>query len=268
MHIFCMMLIPISLYISAGVFYPNWIQNVTPHNIFGDILLMNSINVGFSLATNQPSWSISVELYAGTLTAFICCKSRIMPYLLAIFSVIIAFCFSIPPVGQGKAHVLLLNSGIVRCLFSMSLGIISYSVMKYFLPSIIKNILMVRLIALIGFGVILITSFSVTLTPLTYFLITFISAASISINAVIGVRCLNFLDSRYFLMLGKRSFSIYLLHTPVLYLFLRCKSENQILNSILAFLLIMLTIFLSKYTTKYIEHPFISFYHQKVHQRR
>src|SRR5476651_2583009 len=76
MHLLGVILVPLCLYISGGIFYPDWIGNVTVFNLVGDALLMNYINVGFTLVSNQPSWSISIEFFFGVWIAFLSCKIR------------------------------------------------------------------------------------------------------------------------------------------------------------------------------------------------
>lgn len=47
------------------------------------------------------------------------------------------------------------------------------------------------------------------------------------------------------------------MHTPVLYLFISLKGQNNFINSFIAISAIILTVVVSGYTYRFIEQPFI-----------
>ncbi|CAI1755457.1 acyltransferase family protein [Serratia proteamaculans] len=257
LHLATMVMVPLALIISCGVAYPDWIGKSTPINIFGDSILMNAIGVGFDFSSNQPSWSISVELYIGTLLVYLSCLTLVIPLLFSILALSLFYIYGIMPFEGDQYHAFLVNGGIVRCLFSMSLGILSYK-----LVTINKNLLSQHrkasfIFSIVGIFCMVLTILFFNLTPINYMILIIIISVSISILGTMHFPSLAFLDSGLFSTLGKRSFSIYLLHTPLIYLLLFLKSNNNILNSMSATIIILLTIHLSKFTLKYIENPFV-----------
>ncbi|MBU9821896.1 acyltransferase [Rahnella sp. BCC 1045] len=262
MHLVANILIPISLFISSGVFYPDWIGNVTFANIIGDNLLLNSMNVGFDFSSNQPSWSISIELYIGTLLAFTCCKYKFAPILFAFLSIALAIFFKIHPKDINENKDILVNGGIVRCLFSMSSGVFVYSIIRKNLNIFQRHPITTGLIGIGGFWFMVATIYNINLSMTEYYFVVLITSIAVSLVGLIGFNSLKFLDSGFFSMLGRRSFSIYLLHTPILYLLLGLKTVNNTYNVAVAIAAIILTVIVSGYTSKYIENPFIKVSHK------
>ncbi|WP_129990605.1 acyltransferase [Rahnella sp. CFA14(1/10)] len=256
MHILGIILIPISLYVSVGVAYPDWIGDVSFKNMLGDTLLMNSIAVGFNLSSNQPSWSISIEFYIGTLLAFMSCKNKLAPYLIALTSIFLASYFSIKPHDIDQPVSFLVNGGIVRCLFSMSLGVISYKIVLKYHDFFTKSTILTSILGVGGFLLMCAVIKEGNFSMHVYFLMVALLSLSISLIGSVGFKWLSFLDNSFFVMLGKRSFSIYLMHTPLLFIFLNFKGSDNFMNSLLAISIILLTVFISGYTYKYIEKPF------------
>lgn len=256
MHLFGILMVPLAFMISIGHPYPDWVGNVTPMNLFGDLMMMNAINVGFDLSSNQPSWSISVEFYIGTLIAFFCCKNKFMALFIAIATVITFYLVTMSDPALDQRSIFLLNSGIVRCLYCMSVGICGYALVMRMMAFLNRLPIFTGLVGIGGFLVMCFIVIDGHMPMHIYFPVVAILAFSISMMGCLGFKALSFLDSKFFVMLGKRSFSIYLMHTPILYLFISLKGESNLINSIIAVTAIALTVVVSGYSYRFIEQPF------------
>ncbi|MGP0901833.1 acyltransferase family protein [Serratia sp. CY80841] len=257
LHLFTILLVPLCLFISIGTPYPEWLGKSTIQNIFGDSLLMNAIGIGFDFSSNQPSWSISVEMYIGTILIYVSCLTMAMPILFVFISATLFFIFNIAPPEGPQYHAFLVNGGIVRCLFSMSIGIMAYKLTVANLDFLKSHKKLSICISSFGFAAIVLIVIFINLSVTEYIIATPLIALTISTIGLMDLPEFKFLDSKILSILGQRSFSIYLMHTPVIYLFLFLKSSNNLLNSFMAILSILITISVSKYTLKYIEKPFI-----------
>jgi|GEM_PF-1832022 len=255
MHIFGILMVPIALMISIGQPYPEWIGDVTAKNLFGDALMMNAINVGFNLSSNQPSWSISIEFYIGTLVAFFCCRNKLLALFLPFLTIAAFYTATINTHNLDQMNIFLFNGGIVRCIYCMSIGILSYSLIMRFRSYLSDRSSFPKIFSLLGFILMCGMVIHVRIPMYIYFALIAIVSVAIAMIACIGFRFLSFLDSRFFVMLGKRSFSIYLMHTPLIYLFIKLKVENNYLNSLLAVGVIVLSVIVAGFTFKYIEKP-------------
>lgn len=265
MHIFCMALVPLIFFISSSNAYPEWLGESTPLNILGDSLLLNTLSIGFDFVSNQPSWSISIELYIGTFLAFYSCKYRCAPLIIALVAVMLAYHFGIKPKEINKTHAFLVNGGIIRCLYSMSAGVIAYRIVRRYKSFFEHYNATSNLIGIMGVIIMFLTIHNIRLSSASYFTLVSALSLAIAIIGVIGCKSLSFFDSKLFTFLGVRSFSIYLLHTPMLYAFLGLHSDNNMTNSILAVSIILLTVSASSLTYRYIEKPFIRRSH-KINQ--
>ncbi|HCL59933.1 MAG TPA: hypothetical protein DHW80_09190, partial [Acinetobacter sp.] len=257
MHLFGILMVPLAFMISIGQPYPDWVGNVSPINLLGDVLMMNAINVGFDLSSNQPSWSISVEFYIGTLIAFACCKNKLMALALAIATVIVYYLVTMNNPALDQRSIFLFNSGIVRCLYCMSVGICGYTIVMSMRDFLNSSPVFSGFVGVGGFLVMCYIVVNGHMPMHIYFAVVAMLAVSISMIGCLGFNSLSLLDSKFFVMLGKRSFSIYLMHTPVLYLFISLKGQNNFINSFIAISAIILTVVVSGYTYRFIEQPFI-----------
>lgn len=256
MHIFTTLLVPVFFTLSINAIYPEWIGNVTPLNLFGDLTLLSSLGLGFHLLTNGPSWSISVELFVGTLITFLCCRYKKAPLALIIYAILLSLCVNFDVTGINLPNIPLMTSGIIRCIFCMGAGILCYQwVHKY--PLIFSR--MSLLISVSGLILIFITIVFLKLSVAEYFILSFFFALSINLLTKESLSALRILDAGLFKWLGQRSFSIYLLHTPVIFLMIRMQNNDIHHNIILSLACLGITMMLSEFSFNYIEKPFIRF---------
>ncbi|WP_210501966.1 acyltransferase family protein [Pantoea ananatis] len=260
LHLITIISVPIILKFSTGEFLPTWIGRTDFSNILGDLSLLNAMSVGFDLSLNQPSWSISVEFYLGSLLVILFCKKRYMTYITTALGITLAIALKINPIDIREPYILLANGGIIRCLYSMSVGVISYELFFTKRKSIAGNSL-IKAIGLLGVVSLFFTITFAKLNTSSYLFITPLIALSIVCITISDSNAFSFLDKKILRILGKRSYSIYLLHTPIVYMALFFRSDSQHGNLFLSTLCIIITVFLSKYSEKYVEQPFIKYSH-------
>ncbi|WP_338574408.1 acyltransferase [Erwinia billingiae] len=256
MHIFTSLLVPAFFTMSISAFYPEWIGNVTPFNLFGDFTLLSSLGLGFHLLTNGPSWSISVELFVGTIITFLCCRYNKAPIVFISIALILSLIVKFDVTGINLPNIPLMTSGIIRCVFCMSAGILCY---QWVLNSSHQFSKYSSLISFSGTTLIIITIFFLKLPLFEYFAISFFSALSVNLFTKETLPALKILDVGVFKWLGQRSFSIYLLHTPVIFLMIRMQNNDMSHNIYLAISSLGITLMLSEFSFNYIEKPFIKF---------
>lgn len=253
LHVVTMVLVPVCLFISTGHFYPDWIGNVNIPNLLGDFFLLSYLSIGFTLVTNQPSWSISIELYIGSLILLSAVKYRFMAPVFALVAVGIAFIFKPTPIHQAP----FINYDIVRCLYSMSWGIMSYQFVSCLKRSLDEGSIIFKSIAILGLVFLSVLIFSKKLYGVKYFVVIPFLSIFLSVLSLNAIRTTSFLDNKFFQWLGCRSYSVYLLHTPVIYLLISLRSQIVTTNIILVFASVIITLSISGFFYKKIEMPFI-----------
>jgi len=255
LHIVAVMLVPLALYASTGSFFPEWLGSVTPFNIIGDLTLTNSLGIGFIPKTNVPSWSISVELFAGTFIILLSFLHRIMPWITAIAAVGLCLAIGVNVKGASQAAYPLLSDGVIRCLLCVSLGICAYQVTMWRAEWLKANHALVSAFIFCVFMLTLIILFGMNITLPAYLVITPVVALAIAALPHVECDARKFLESDKLAFLGKISFSLYLMHTPVVYSMLWLKGSSLDSNIIFATLAVVIAAGISVLTLKYIELP-------------
>jgi peptidoglycan/LPS O-acetylase OafA/YrhL len=259
LHIIAVILIPISLYISNGVFFPEWVGQITPTNLIGDLTLTNSLGIGFIPKTNIPSWSISVEMFAGTTVLLLSCTKRYIPWLLLIAGAVLSLYLQMDVKGASQAKIPLLSDGVLRCIYCMSAGICAYITVMKFRGFIKKYESFFIWFVSVSLMFMMIVLFGLNLIPSIYLPLTFIVAFAIATLPLLNFDITKFLESKTLVYLGNTSFSVYIMHTPVIYLMLGFKSQNLYENVFFATLAVGITVYISKLTLKYIELPLYNY---------
>lgn len=255
LHIIAVVLVPMALFISTGNFFPEWLGPVTPWNVVGDLTLTNSLGIGFIPKTNVPSWSISVELFAGTVIILLSFLHRAIPWITAIAAVGLCLAIGIDVKGASQAAYPFLSDGVIRCLLCVSLGICAYQVTTWRAEWLKANHALVSAFIFCVFMLTLIILFGMNITLPAYLIITPVVALAIAAMPHIESDCRNFLESDKLIFLGHISFSLYLLHTPVVYAMLWLKGESFDANIIYATLAVSIAAGISVLSLKYIELP-------------
>ncbi|MBS6437284.1 MULTISPECIES: acyltransferase family protein [Pantoea] len=255
LHIIAVSLVPIALYFSTGNFFPEWLGPVTPWNLIGDLTLTNSIGIGFIPKTNVPSWSISVELFAGTAILLLSFIHKVLPWITALAGVALSLYFNIDVKGASFAAFPLLSDGVIRCVFCVSLGICAYQISLLCSEWVRKNEKFVGKLIFLVLMLTLIILFGMNITLNAYLLITPVVAMAIAVIPHVESDCKKFLESAKLVFLGHISFSLYLIHTPVVYSLLWLKGSSLDANIIYATIAVSIAVGLSTLSHKYIELP-------------
>lgn len=259
LHLIAVLFVPVALHISTGYFFPQWLGEITPWNLIGDFTLTNSIGIGFIPKTNIPSWSISVELFAGTFVLLLSFIHRLLPLATAFLAIILCIYFNIDVKGASQASIPLLSDGVIRCIYSTSLGICALQVVRMNEEFFKKNIVLIGKLIFIVLMVVLIILFGMNITLKYYLLFTPLVALAVAALPLVSCDIKYFLESSKLVFLGKISFSLYLMHTPVIYSMLWLKGGDMDFNILAATLSIIVACFISILTSKYIEIPFYNF---------
>ena len=255
LHLIAVVLVPVALFISYGTFFPEWLGKITLWKLTGDLTLTNSIGIGFKPKTNIPSWSISVELFAGTIIVLVSFVHRILPWITSIAGVFLCLYFNIDVKGASYAAAPFLSDGVIRCIFCVSIGICSYQLATINTSWIKGNTKLASGYIFFTFALSLIILLGMNITLTAYLLITPLVSIAIAALPYIDCDTKAFLESDSLVFLGKISFSLYLIHTPVVYSMLWMKGESMDLNIIAATFSIGLACVISTATLKFIEIP-------------
>jgi peptidoglycan/LPS O-acetylase OafA/YrhL len=183
--------------------------------IISNILLIHGLHVHDWLTWNLPSWSISVEFYTYAIFAIALLLLRNWIYLFIVFVFVTAPFFLFLFVGHIDTQY---DFGIIRCVLGFFIGFVCYDLYIF-----IKQVQSLR------------NRMSATMTSAEIFcvglIISFVSFCgdgppSLAAPAVFGLAVLIFsfeggfvsklLKARPFVFLGALSYSIYMMHTPVL----------------------------------------------------
>lgn len=179
--------------------------------IIANIFMVHSLNLFDQLSLNGPSWSISVEFYTYIIFASILCLFK--NYALKIFiglSVISALTLY----HLNGSLYATYNFGLLRCIFGFSFGVFSWKLYCASLPTM-KNILAHKTAAnvaefslIIAFTLALYymnDGYRTSIFPLFFALFILIFAHDAGALS-------NFLNKKYFQILGILSYSIYMIH--------------------------------------------------------
>src|SRR5690606_5393947 len=127
-HIATLMLVFLAFMLTQGVLLPSWVKvHDSVKGVILDGALLSSLGIfGNYGSVNEPSWSISVEMWAGSIVMLAFFRSWIVAVP---FVVVGAFALIQPDIsvkGGGGGQYLALSSGVWRCIFGMSLGVLVY----------------------------------------------------------------------------------------------------------------------------------------------
>ncbi|MEJ2767063.1 acyltransferase [Photobacterium sp. MCCC 1A19761] len=258
LHFFMMIFSSLALYFSFGNLAPEWTKFNIPNDLLSDIFLVNSLGIYFDSSINHPSWSISVELWIGTILFLIFVKIQPLIYVLTI---VFAYAIYTLPINlqYGAEHLVPgLSHGSLRGLYSISIGMICFSLIEHTKTININHISYYVSAVFIS---VLCVLWQFEINTAIYLL--FIPLVSIALSLLTKLPkdnvILELLETELFKWLGKHSFTIYLTHIPVIYFFYHFKSDNINHNLILSILAVLTTTVISPYIHKNIELRFINY---------
>lgn len=255
LHIFASALIPLCLYISNGLFFPDWIGKFSLGKIITDILLLSNFG-SLTPYLNPPTWSISSELYVASIVIIACCYRPLISFIIFIVSVLMMIAVSMKSNEIHTPHYLILSGGMLRCMLCVSIGVIAMLALE---NKKLKCILETYSSWIIGSSVItmLLIMSGVIPSIATYTLvIILISLGLVTLTQSSGP-FISLLENKPFIYLGRSSYSIYLMHTPIIYLMLYFKSDDINFNIFIAVMSVLATVIVSSLTFTFIERPLI-----------
>lgn len=183
------------------------------HHVF----MLQGLGVSQSWSWNDPSWSISVELFAAILLFKWIIPSK-NNELLLIFSIII-YTIVLNKHGSLMAekdlNFFIFSSGLLKCIAGMTLGVFIKNLVsspKESTVFLVKNIY-IKLLAILVISIFLFRKEQANGVDLSIIiLIAYIIAACVSVNDYVS----EFFSNKAIAYIGKISFSIYMIHTPLL----------------------------------------------------
>jgi peptidoglycan/LPS O-acetylase OafA/YrhL len=223
------------------------------------LTLTHGMGLFDTLILNTPSWSISVEFYIYLLFAALClfsfgkrqvvaavCLVIIGLVLTAWASIVLHRCL-----GEGGCMSVTYDFGFARCLYSFFLGVLLHR---------FRQMLAVQpnLLQALGCLVLALLLLVVDALPAAAFFFPFVFASlviAVSLDTGWLARLLNHPACQ---LLGQRSYSIYLMHVPLLLLFDPFAKRSTGLFASTAVLTVYLVTLLlvSGWTYRFIEDPF------------
>jgi len=257
LYVLSLIFVPISLYISNGTFFPDWIGEYRIRSFAGDLTLLNNLG-GFKPYLNQPTWSISSELYIASLVVLLSCLNISFALFFAVLSVV-GFYYTGLKTSDVTQSYHLISGGMLRCMFGVSLGILSFRAVELLSLKGLLNDKILNFISFISVSAIFLIMIGVKIFSFEYFIACAIVSVGVCSLSRTNGELMAFFESDWVKTAGERSYSIYIIHTPLIYFMLTFKSSNQNLNIAIATISVAMVYWISKYTYKFIEKPFIRF---------
>lgn len=214
------------------------------------------------LILNYPSWSISVEYYTylifGVCAALLAARVRPWAYTTVwLLGVVVAIAGSLAHDCIEKRDCLYLTTdlGLFRSLAGFFLGVLAARLSDNRAILARLNSTSVQMLALLAVVLILIYSRKAPVlaffTPFAFFLLI------VSVASDRGAICA-FLGNPFYAYLGRISYSIYLMHAPllVIFAFLFRAAHDRFQVAVVSSLYVATILFVSTLTFRFIEEPF------------
>jgi peptidoglycan/LPS O-acetylase OafA/YrhL len=241
----------------------------TPHSIHylvpsvtevvSTLTMTHSMGIFDELILNTPSWSISTEFYTYLLFAAICLLLTGTARLVAFAGLcLIGFMFSTWAstvlhhcARQGGCLSLTYDFGFLRTIFSFFLGALVFHASRS--PGIAPVRLQWPALALLGLLLTLVNAYPLLalVFPLAFGLLIYSVCGDTGPLAAL-------LKSRPCQVLGQRSYSIYLMHMPLLLLFqiIVKRVDGFAANSLLLLAYVATLVTIAGWTFRHVEDPF------------
>jgi peptidoglycan/LPS O-acetylase OafA/YrhL len=241
-------------------------------DLVSTLTLTNGVGLIDRLVLNAPTWSISAEFYTYIVFAISCYFLR-GKKLIWFLSVSAALMYALTIWGSAQVHGcvsygkcldLTYDFGFPRCISTFFLGALSAAFCKTE-TKFNKNYLQIIGLGLFSFVLATMDRFHVTafLSPLIFAILV----ASVSTDE--GVLA-HILKTRFFQMLGRLSFSIYLMHGCALIFFRAFLDHVGTGWPLYAYTVVYLifVISMSSFTYRFIENPFRVYFNRIANKYR
>jgi peptidoglycan/LPS O-acetylase OafA/YrhL len=227
--------------------------------IFSTLTLTHSLGVFDDLILNTPSWSISTEFYTYLLFAAVClifpAKKRWPVFgLLTLFGMAVTIWASVSVhacLEKGGCMGVTYDYGFLRCVYSFFLGALLYHFSRAVaLPHA----------PLQAIGLVTLALFFSLLAPFPAIAFLFPFAFSLLILSLAKDQgaLASLLKLRPFQILGQRSYSIYMLHMPLVLVFenIAKRVDGFLAGAAVLLLYVGVLLVLSGWSYRFIEDPF------------
>ncbi len=247
---------------------PGALQYVVPtgRELLATLTMTHSLGVFDYLILNTPSWSISTEFYTYVVFAGVCLlfagRTRLIAFAaLSIAALWITVWASVSIqdcIGQKNGCLgLTYDFGLIRCIASFFLGgLVHYASRRFHFRACKLQVAAVVVICMI-FALLDTVPAAAFAVPFAFALLVF--AISSDTGPVASA-----LKPELIQRLGQRSYSIYLMHMPLLLLFeninKRATGPASLLLILAAYLAVLYSV--SGWTYKWIENPFRIWFYQ------
>ena len=193
----------------------------TLKDFLANLLLIQSIfNYFYVLSWNGAAWSISTEFYTYVIfgALFMVTKKSLIPLIIFIYLVIKIFNFTIFSYFENFYSIF--NTFFFTCIYYFSIGSFSYHIYKYFLNKFfINNFFSIVFVILLFLLKLFEENIFLQYQEIIYVLII-LTTIFLEKNTYVY----KFLNSKLLIFLGTISYSFYLIHQTVIYLFIQfCK---------------------------------------------
>lgn len=193
----------------------------TLKDFIANLLLIQSIfNYFYYLSWNGAAWSISTEFYTYVIfgALFMVSKKSLIPLIIFIYLVIKIFKFTIFSYFENFYSIF--NTFFFTCIYYFSIGSFSYHIYKYFLNKFfINNFFSIIFVILLFLLKLFEENIFLQYQEIIYVLII-LTTIFLKKNTYVY----KFLNSKLLIFLGTISYSFYLIHQTVIYLFIQfCK---------------------------------------------
>lgn len=213
-----LMTLLVSIYTYSRFFgeypFPNPMETAVHH-----FLMLQGMGLSQTWSWNDPAWSISVELFA-SLAAFpfiLQCRSNATLMAIACIGYGMVTARHHHLMAASDLHLMFFSSGLIKCVAGMAVGVMVKNLVsinhEVRVPDTKQNLLQITVLAMVS-----------------YFLFTTDNIKSYDLLALTGITYLiysscvydnlfsRFVSSKVMVYLGKISFSIYLVHEPIMVL--------------------------------------------------
>jgi peptidoglycan/LPS O-acetylase OafA/YrhL len=248
----------------AGVLNnPNALEYLVPttSEVLATLTLTHAMGVFDRLILNTPSWSISVEFYAYFLFAALTLLLKGRARLVA-FGILSLVGFAVSVWASTTVHECLeeegclsltYDFGFARCVYSFCLGALAFYGSRMLPPNPVG-------LQIVAMSMLAVLVWAVDTFPALAF------AFPIAFTVLVLSICNDTGPLHYILklaplqILGERSYSIYLMHMPLLLLFenVAKRADGVLLNTMVLLLYVTTLIVVAGWTYKFIENPFRS----------